>query len=343
MLKYLIISVFSVLIFLYSCTGDSNKKNLPREADGQAIELNDELTALNEKIRNDNENDELYISRAKYYLKNRKTDSAMRDILFALDINPENSEHYVTLSDAYLMLGNPDKCKNALDKAIDLDAGNKEALLKLAELFLIMKKYKGTFETIDKILKIDAVNPLAYFIRAYAFLENGDTTGAIKDFKNAAYQDQEYYDAYMQLGLISAARKEPVAVDYFNNAINIAPDNVQPYYQLGLFYQKNNQIEKAVSTYISILQINPGFIFAIYNLGYISLVYIQDFETAIDYFTRVIDIDPQYAEAYFNRGYCYELLNEMSFAKKDYKKTLELKTNYPGAIDGLNRLDNTGN
>ena len=89
-----------------------------------------------------------------------------------------------------------------------------------------------------------------------------------------------------------------------------------------------------------ILQMKPGDVNTLYNLGYINLVYLQDFGTAVDYFTRVIELAPSYAEAYYNRAFSYEMSGKIIKAVADYKKTLELKTNYTKAIEALNRLDN---
>lgn len=236
-------------------------------------------------------------------------------------------------------MGNPDKCKDALDKALKIDPNNKQAIQKLAELYLILQDYDKTYETVNKALEADNFNPIAYYIRGFALLEQADTLGAIDALKMAVYQDQGFYDAYLQLGLIFSALQNPLAAEYFNTAINISPESLEPYYNLGLYYQENGQVKKAISTYRMILEMQPHHVNTIYNLGYINLVYVQDFETAIGFFTEVIQIEPSYAGAYYNRGYTYEMLGKNNLAREDYKKTLEIETNYTKAIDGLNRLD----
>jgi tetratricopeptide (TPR) repeat protein len=153
------------------------------------------------------------------------------------------------------------------------------------------------------------------------------------------YQDQDFFDAYLQLGLIFSSKKNPLAAEYFNTAINIQPENILPYYSLGLFYQENGQLQKALSTYRMILEMQPNHVNTLYNIGYINLVYLQDFGKAVEYFTLVIELEPSYSEAYYNRGYAYEMLGEYGQARGDYKKTLEIKTNFQKAIDALNRLD----
>jgi tetratricopeptide (TPR) repeat protein len=106
-----------------------------------------------------------------------------------------------------------------------------------------------------------------------------------------------------------------------------------------MYYQETGNYEMAIQIYNSILDIEPDFYVALYNIGYVNLVYLQDFEEAIDYFTRTLDIDPEYADAYYNRGFAFELLKDVENSRKDYKKTLEFSPNYEKAIDGLNRID----
>lgn len=327
------------VLFLGMIGCNSSSDSGESTAESKKTEGTHQLTEINKLIESDLNNDDLYIKRADYYLSQNKVDSALRDILIAIDIDKENANHYITLSEAYLSLGNPDKCLDALNRALELDELNQEALIKKAQLYLIMRDYDNTYATLSELLEVDHINPVAYFVRAMAKIEQGDTTLAIKNLQVAIDQDQEYYEAQLQLGILQAARKNPVAVGYLQNAINIQPQIIEPYYQLGLFFQENNRLESAIQTYNSILDIEPEYVQAIYNLGYIQLVYNQNFPVAADYFSQVIQIAPEYAEAWYNRGYSYELMGQEKLARSDYQQTLKLWSNYNLAIEGLNRLD----
>jgi len=335
--KYIFLVFLALSLYLYSCNTNNKKVN---SADAETIVKPNPISELNLKIAADNDNDLLYIQRADYYLSVNKVDSALRDILIAIDIDGENTNHFITLSDAYLTMGNPDKCLDALDRALTLDDQNQEALLKKAQLYLIMRDYENTYTTISKLIAIDNINPIAYFIRSMALIEESDTLNAIKNLQVAIDQDQEYYDAQLQLGILFASQKNPVAVNYLQNAIRITPRAIEAYYQLALFFQENGRTESAIQTYNSILDINPDFVPVLYNLGYIQLVYEKDFPRAVDYFTQTIQLAPEYVEAYYNRGYSYELMGRKDLARMDYQEALKLKSNFPKAIEGMNRLDN---
>jgi tetratricopeptide (TPR) repeat protein len=98
-------------------------------------------------------------------------------------------------------------------------------------------------------------------------------------------------------------------------------------------------IDEAFGLYEQIVEIAPKFIFAHYNMGYLNLIYLENFEAAKDYFEMVISLDPNYGQAFYNRGYCYELTGDLTQARKDYQHTMDIIPNFEKAIEGLNRLD----
>jgi len=332
-IKFLMILI--LLVAIISC-GDNKQTKDKQEVNDTALARLDEL---NSNISNDPENSNLYHDRAKFYTENEEYNEALKDIGKALAIDSTYSDYYVTLSDIYLGMGKLQITVEALDKAIELDSKNINALLKLAEISIIFRDYDKALNYIDKALKTDELEAKGYFLRGVIMLENGDTIRGIRNFQKAIDVDQEYFDSHLQLGMLYADKKNKLAIDYFNNALNIEPSNTEVSYLLAMFYQETGEYDKAIQIYNAILDNNPEFYFALYNIGYINLVYLKEFEQAIEYFTKVIDINSKYADAYYNRGFAYELLGEVQNSKSDYKKTLEITANYEKAIDGLNRID----
>jgi tetratricopeptide (TPR) repeat protein len=325
-----------LLLLLHSCTqngqGESGNKDLLQE------ELT-EIERLNKAIDDDPSNAGLINKRAQYYLRNGNVNEALSDINSALQVDSKNAEHYITLSDIYLSMGKLNNCIEALEKAEELDPENTSGLLKQAEVYLILREYQKTFEYVKRALVIDDFNPIAYFIRGYALLETGDTVKAVREFIRATEQDQQYYEAYMQLGLLYAAKNDPLSIGYYRNAINARPDNPEPYYFLGMFFQDNEDIENAIRIYDQLLTVDPDYSDAYYNLGYINLVYTGDYEMAVKHFTDVIIREPAHTDAYYNRGYAHELSGDYNRARNDYKKALEITPNYPLAVEGMNRIE----
>jgi len=322
-------------ILFHNCAGPESG-NEESTANGKDL---DEIGLISERIKKDTLNAGLYHERARLFLERKRINEALGDLGEAIELDPENPAYFLTLGGAYLAMGQMPNCLEALQTAEKLDPSNNEALLKLAEVYLILKDYESTFNYIKKALLLDTRNPRAYFIRGYALMEMGDTSAAIRNMQNALDQDQQYYDAAVQLGLLFSEKEDPLAEQYYKTAISIDPNREAAYYLLGLFSQDAGKMEDAINAYSRLLTVNPGFKEASYNIGYIYLVHYEDFPRAIEHFSQAIRQDPKYLDAYFNRGYSYELSGDYPNARRDYEKSLEIQPNYSRAVEGLNRLD----
>jgi len=333
-------SLFLILLLavslIPSCGGRNKVVNTNKSGKDTLVVLLDDLS---KKIADHPSDPELLQHRAKYYLMDHQEKLAFTDISKAILNDPNKSSLYITLSDVYLGMGKPDNCNEALQKALALDPRSNPALIRLSKLSLITKDYKATFDYIKKALEVEPHNPQAYFTRALAFLEKGDTVYAVDDLKRTIDQDQGFYDAYVELGELYSRRKDPVTADYLKSAIRIKPDSKEAMYMLGMFYQENERYQEALDTYAKLSKVDSTFKDTYYNSGYIYLVYLHEFKKAADFFSNALKYDPGYIEAMFNRGYSYELAGDYQKAAKDYKHVLDLRPNYPKAIDGLNRVD----
>jgi len=327
--------IWCAVILMTGCVQYGKESDRKNVTDSVTITL----AELNAQIEDNRNNGDLYNRRARLYLNDLQFDKAYQDIRKALSLDENNPSYYITLSDIQLFTGQSQSCLEALNKAIALDPSSREARLKLAKLHLILRNYSATFQVLNGMISQDAFNPQAYFVRAIAFLEKGDTSRAVNDLMKAVDQDQQYFDAYMQLGELFTLKNDPLGEGYLSNALRIRPGNKEALYMLGLYYQNTGRYEKAFQTYDRLSAIAPGFRNAPYNRGYIYLVYLNDFPRAVDEFTKAILIDSGYTDAWFNRGYAQELLGNIPEAYRDFRKTLELDINNEKAIQGLNRLD----
>lgn len=329
-----LILLLALLLSMGGCGPGKEKGKLSPADSLQAV-----LTQLNEKLADHPDDADLLHARAQFYIGDQSFDKALTDIRKAISLNDRAPAFYLTLSDIYLLTGQPQLCDEALNKALVLGPQDNAVLNKLAKFSLVMKDYPKTYEYVERALAVRKINPTAYFTRSNALLEQGDTLRAVGDLLLAVDQDQGYFEAYVLLGELYAMKNDPMAPAYYNNALNVRPSSKETRYKLGMFYQENGQFEKAVQQYTLIMELDSTFRNAPYNIGYIYLVYINDFPKAIGFFTRAIEADPEYYEAWYNRGYANELTGKTEDAYRDYRQTLRLEVNYLKAIDGLNRLD----
>ena len=329
--KYTLWLIALVIGLFFAC---SNKKR-----EQQYASMPDELVKIYKEIEKNPRNANLYLDLSKYYTAVGQLDSALNNALISIRLDPNNSEMYIVVSDIYLLMQYFDNAEEMLEKAIALDNKNNEAYLKLAELYCLRENHKQTEEVLIKAIQLQTHNPKAYYILGKNNQKKGDTLSAIRSYLVAAEQDPDYFDAYLELGILYHQKHNRLAIDYYNNALNVEPNNVQVLYNLAMFYQETEDYDRALEKYRMILQIEPNHRNALHNMGWVYLVGQDKFEEAVVFFTKAIEQDTTYVEAIYNRGYCFEQLKRYDNARQDYMYSLQLVNNFPLAIDGLNRLD----
>lgn len=318
------------LSFFSSCKNNDKQKykDLPKE-----------LATLNLKIDKSPNDDQLYADRAEYYYYRRMMDEAQADALQAIKLKPEKVDHYILLSDIYFAKLETDKTEEILETAISIDPTNNEARLKLSELYLHIRMLEECERVVDEAVALQPHNPKAHLIKAFSLKMRNDTIGYLRMLQLTIDQDPREVKAFLELGYHYQQKLNPLAIEYYRNALLVEPHNIEINYNLAMLYQDLGQYEEAEEIYHIILQLDPHHESAMNNLGYIKLVYQDLYQDAVTYFTKAIEEDPQFILAIANRGIAYEYLEEDELAKEDFKRCLEIQPQYEPAINGLNRLD----
>jgi tetratricopeptide (TPR) repeat protein len=321
-----------------SCKTGSQKEKSGDSNDS----IPEQLADLNRQIARDPDNPLYLHHRADYFMQQGLYEPALKDVNKAILLDSLNPDLYITRGEVLVSMGNLRESVMSLDNAVSLDPKNIKAWLKLAEVSILFGNYTKSVEYLDKVLTLDRYNAKAYYFKGMIFLETGDTTRGTEFLKQAAQFDPEFFDANLQLGILHAARKDRLALDYYNTCLNIEPGNPEVEYNIGLFYQETGDLVKAMQVYEKIINLHHDFSKAYYNMGYISLVYFKHFSEAARYFTAAIRLDSAYVDAWYNRGFSYELMERTDSARHDYRQALDIEVNYPKAVEALNRLDRAG-
>ncbi len=296
------------------------------------------LREINLKIRKDINNPNLYVERARWYMKKGDKREAIINIDQAVRLDSTNLETLLVQAELFFKGGRLDASKRILDKTLILYPNSSDAYLLMSELFLIGQDNKQSIKYADLAIKNDIYNEKAYYVKGFNFLELGDTNKAISSIQTSVEQNPDYYDGYLQLGLIYSEMGNPLAVDYFNNALKVKPNDKNALYAKGMFEQENDMLNEAMQTYTKAMKAHPDFREAFYNMGYLHMYYLKLYREGLKYFTDAIEVDPEYYQAYYNRGYSFELLGDINNAAKDYRKALSIAPDYDLAAEGLNRV-----
>jgi tetratricopeptide (TPR) repeat protein len=206
-------------------------------------------------------------------------------------------------------------------------------------LYLLIEDHIKSFEYLNQSLSINPNLEKTYFYKSMNYIELGDTSRAIDELFKAVEKQPEYIDAYIQLGLFHDALGDTMARIYYQNALKIDSSNAFAHYDLAMHYQNQNEFSKAIETYLHLVeQVDTNFSTAYHNIGYIYLVYSDDFDQAIAYFDKAIALDYNYTEAYANKAYALELKKQYKEAFVEYQTALKLNPQHVQAQNGLKRI-----
>lgn len=127
----------------------------------------------------------------------------------------------------------------------------------------------------------------------------------LRSLSKALKQRSDDVDIYYHIGLIESYRGEwPKAIKAFKQVINIDPDYVTAYYQIGMIWEQSAEL------YV----IGKG-----RTMGYAQRL------QAIDAYQDALRADPDYADAYYRLGLMALMEKDMPLASQ--------------AIEGLSRLE----
>jgi tetratricopeptide (TPR) repeat protein len=332
----LIFKSVNLLIFTWvisSCGNGTSDKGTVTSNDSTPADIR----AINDRINNERNNADLYVERAKAHMAHKDFETAIGDMKIALNIDSSKASYYIFLSDLYFTQNKTRDTRDMLRRAMKLDTGNAEAMMKYSQLFYLLRKYDTAIFFINRSLHFDRANAVANFQKGMILKEAGDTAKSISSFQSAVELNPDYFDAYMQLGVLLSVKKIPLALEYFTSALRIKPNSIEALYGKGKFLQDMKDYDNALKTYESLLAVSPDNQDALFNMG--AVYYEQKkYDDAIVKFESTIKRDENFYRGYYGRGRCYEAKGDKLKTIEDYRHCLAIKPDYDLAVIQLDLI-----
>lgn len=126
-------------------------------------------------------------------------------------------------------------------------------------------------------------------------------------------------------GLINEGKGDSqAALDEYNRAIELQPENDVHYSNRGMFFAKMGDAQRALSDYNTAIKINPNNSITYDNRGVLK-AQIGDLNGAFADYNQAIEIDPKYPASYRNRARIYLSRGDKQKAMNDSQKAQMLK------------------
>lgn len=354
MRKYLLLllPILTAVLFFNSCKQCNTSQHIDAKADTVAIPLLDELT---KQIAEDSLNPFLYYKRAQVYEANQDYKSAATDMYLALILDSLRPEFYLYCAELFKKTGDVQRGVAFMNKAISIDSLNTAFYVKAAELIYIDKNapnnYKAAMDYLNAAIEKDPQNADIYFYKGTIFKEIGDTVKALSNFQTATELNPQFYNAYVQIGMLLKNRKDKNAEKYFDNAIRVsaAPEDALyakanllkedgvRLYDAGKMLEATVKLSSAIEQFKKVIEVNHKNAEAYMGVGF-CYYQMDSLQEAYKYYGLAAKMEPTYAGAYFSQGLCAEEMGKTNEAIQLYQNCLNIDPLFKRAQEHLSKL-----
>ena len=114
------------------------------------------------------------------------------------------------------------------------------------------------------------------------------------------------------------------AIDDFNEAIRLVPDNANAFNNRGVAYRNMGDLDRALADYDQAIRIKPDYVAAFYNRGLV-LADKREYGKAISDFTTVLRVDPKNPTVLYRRGTAYLNSGDVEAGSADLAEAKAIK------------------
>ena len=293
----------------------------------------------------------------------------------AAEQRPESAGALANVGRALVYFERFTEAEEHLRRALELDRRSTTAHQNLAEALRKQGRHLEAVESYRAVLELDAGFALAYAGMGTALYEVRRYPGALAALEQAlALQPELAKRAALRLFMGRAARelgRFEVAVEHFQRAAELDPDNVEPLLDLARVRRRQQRdheaealldrarelrprdpaalhavaealrtqgrVEEAIAGYRAVLEINPEFAPSHAALG-IALYQMQRYRPGLESMWRALELDPELPVAtslHLFMGRAWAELGDTATAAEQYERALRTEPRNPEALDHL--------
>jgi len=252
---------------------------------------------------------------------------------YASEIEQERLKHWINLFNSSISSIKQDKLNEAVDKfslAIEILPDRIDAYKNLAFTYTQMNNNPSAIQTYIKAIEIDPTNLELKTFLGLLYYENKEYEKAIEVLNEvtakADPQSKEFAEALHNIAIsYDLMGQSEKAIESYQNALKVAPGNIDLMFNMGRLYFMKEDYEKAIESLEKVLEKNPDDFDSHLNIGN-AYLQLEKFDKAIPYFKKTVEIKPDNANAWNNLGVAYIRAGMTEEGKAAFEKSDELKS-----------------
>lgn len=160
-----------------------------------------------------------------------------------------------------------------------------------------MKRVNEQLAFYKEKVRIDPANLENRIVLGYTYFLKGDNDEAIKEFSYVIDQDNKYYDAYYNMGLVFLDEERyNDALSMFDKAVQIAPKDFKGHVQMGITYRNLKMFDDAMKSLQEANKLSPANSDILYEIGMVAEAQ-GELELAVDIYKESLAYDPLFEDA----------------------------------------------
>ena len=221
-----------------------------------------------------------------------------------------------------------DEAESILSEIIKEDDTNITALYYISLIYNIRGDIKNEKTVLEKINALDPDNVDTNTSLGKIYAREKNYSKAETFFKKAISLSEYAEDAILGYGtVLLSQKKNKEALEQFDSVIENNPDNMFAYVQRAHIKSGTDDFKGAEKDLDEAVRIDPDYMWNYIDRGRARL-YGGRYGFAAEDFTKVISYDNSNFIAYIHRAQANEGMKKDDLALNDYKKALELKSDY---------------
>ncbi len=223
-----------------------------------------------------------------------------------------------------------DPVLQGISQAINNDPNNAENFFTRASLLYDRELYDPCIRDIKKALSIDSSKAQYYHLLSDAYLDYFKSGEALDIMEKAAERFPERIPTLLKLAELQLILKLHDASFFtIQKILNLDKENADGFFMMGMVYRAQGDVERAINSFQSAVEIDPEITDAWMILG--DLFADKDFKIAERYYDNAIRLDPLNIAAYHAKAFYLQNNNRVQEAIEIYKIINEKDPQYSDA------------